>query len=735
MKDYLKILFFLLLVQGSYAQNLKVAGHSSPVNGCKLSNQQLITVTINNLTALPVTAGEAIAHYNINGGGQVDEPLAGIGGNGSYTFTFFAKADLSACDQDFNIVVWVEYAIDINPSDNVISWTVRNDCDVVPGQIDSDLTVCKGDNNGTLVLNGWQYGILSDWSYSIDGGLTWNLIANSSGELSYTYNNLTTTTDFIIEYNGGLCGTFYTPITTITVQAPPVTGTINGPDSLCISSASGTLNLTGASAPVLDWESSIDGVTWSGIGNTTTTENFTSLAQTTMYRAQIDGGVCTNAYSDTFTVVISDLSVAGVLNNDSVFCGSGSLDLSLVSFSGDITGWESSSDGTSWNPIANTNDTYNTGTLTSSTYYRTTVKNGVCPVDISNQVFIEVQPALNAGNITGGGSFCESNATGILTLSGNSGNIVKWEESTNGGISWSDIANTSSTENYTNLSQTTWYRVLIDGGACANKYSDTAYVTVSPNTVAGILSADASICQGDSDSLYLSGNIGDIISWEYSNDGTAWLPTNTNDPYYILNSVQNSEYYRVIVKSGVCDEDTSNVIFITMLPGPVANAGNNVSIFPGDSIQLQGSGGLFGNWVPGSTLSDSTIYDPFAFPIHTTTYTLYVINADGCFDSDQVTVFVGGTLSMLDVKNVITANDDGYNDTWIIEGAEYFPEIEVKVYNIYGVLVYEDADYKNDWTGEYKGNILPDGTYLYIVMPGGTDAVLKGNLTILGGHE
>lgn len=741
MRNLFKIVFFFIFfAQGVNAQDVGVTGYDTPVNGCELDTIEDVFVFFKNNKGTSVSG--VVPSYQIDGGGWISGPSFSLGPNASFNYTFSQPADLSLCDHTYTIDVKLEltFSPDENPADNFISWTVRNDCHVVPGTISADTTVCEGVNNGTLTLNGWEHGILKNWSYSEDNA-TWTPITGSAGALTYDFSNLTETTYFLTVYDEGFCAppgseTYSLPAI-VTVQPTPNPGNIIGDDSFCISNATDELNLNGNSTPVLDWESSVDSVTWNPLGNTSTSLNFSSLTQTTMYRAQVDGGVCTDVYTDVFTVEVSDLSDAGVLNNDSIFCGNGSLDLVLTGFTGDITGWESSSDGITWNPESNNlNDTLSTGNLTSSTYYRASVMNGACPEDVSNQVFIEIFPELNSGTISGDGSFCESNVNGSLTLSGNSGgNVVHWESSTDEGSNWSNIANTSTIENFSGISQTTWYRALIDGGACANKYSDTAIVQVSPISVSGSLAADASVCQGVSDTLTLTGNTGAVVAWDYSDDGTTWIDLNANDSSYIINPVMDSRYYRVIVKSGLCDEDTTNVVFIDALDTPVADAGGNTSVLPGDSVQLQGSGGIIGHWVSDSTLSDSTIYNPFASPSSTTTYTLYVINANGCFDSDQVTVAVGGTLSLLDIKNVITANDDGYNDTWIIEGVEFFPNMDVKVYNIYGNLVYQNESYQNDWTGEYKGDILPDGTYMYVVMPGGTDAVLKGNLTILGGQK
>jgi gliding motility-associated-like protein len=49
----------------------------------------------------------------------------------------------------------------------------------------------------------------------------------------------------------------------------------------------------------------------------------------------------------------------------------------------------------------------------------------------------------------------------------------------------------------------------------------------------------------------------------------------------------------------------------------------------------------------------------------------------------------------------------------------------------YGVVVFESSDYKNDWNGQYKGQLLPIATYYFVVELGGTGRVYKGPVTLL----
>jgi gliding motility-associated-like protein len=62
----------------------------------------------------------------------------------------------------------------------------------------------------------------------------------------------------------------------------------------------------------------------------------------------------------------------------------------------------------------------------------------------------------------------------------------------------------------------------------------------------------------------------------------------------------------------------------------------------------------------------------------------------------------------------ISPNSDGFNDAFDLSG---FSEIEkVKIFNRYGMVVFEQDNYINQWKGQdYKGNLLPSGTYYYVV--------------------
>lgn len=735
-RNYILYIFttIFLIVGESHvqAQDLQITASINPNSGCDLTTLESVSVVIlNNSNTLPAFGGDYTLSYTIDGLGLVQEnPGAPINPNATSNFTFTQDADLSACGSH-EIQVWIDHPSDGNQTNDTITWTIQNDCTVIPGNIIADMTVCEGTSD-TLVLDNWTYGSIIDWEYSTDNGATWSGLGVT--DTFYIFNNIQVETQYQVLIDGGFCPNDVSGMATVTVQTNPTAGTLDDSDSLCILNASGSIDVVGNSAGVLDWEFSVDGgTTWNSTGNTTTTENFVSLTQTTWYRSLIDGGVCPDVYTDTAIIYVEQATDPGVLETDTLICEGQSVNLELLNNIGDILSWESSLDATIWNNINVTVPLYNTGAVSNPMYYRVISKKGICPGDTSNLVYVDVQEEVTPGTIDGAISTCAANATGVLELLGSTSTVIQWESSINDGLTWTPIANATTTEAYNNLSQTRWYRVLVDGGVCADAYSDTAIIAVDPLSDGGVLTPDTTICEEDVIDLTVTGFVGDVQFWLESTDGgSTWTTINQTTSTITTNPVNVQTLYQAVIQSGICLPDSSNIITIDVLPLPNVEAGTDVTILEGDTTTLSGSGGLAGIWIPGDVISDSTIQTPQAYPTSTTVFTYTVIGANGCFNSDTVTVTVDPPYPPFSIKNMITANNDSYNDTWIIEGIEAFPSTFVAVYNIYGKELYTSEDYQNDWDGTVNGNMLPNGTYMYVVIPGGTDNMFKDNLTIMG---
>ncbi|MCA1745048.1 MAG: gliding motility-associated C-terminal domain-containing protein [Bacteroidales bacterium] len=69
-------------------------------------------------------------------------------------------------------------------------------------------------------------------------------------------------------------------------------------------------------------------------------------------------------------------------------------------------------------------------------------------------------------------------------------------------------------------------------------------------------------------------------------------------------------------------------------------------------------------------------------------------------------------------------NGDGINDTFTVPDFNNIPDISIYIYDRAGVLLYEDAQFNNNWdgyanTGNYAGRLLEAGTYYYLMQVNG----------------
>ncbi|NNE29716.1 MAG: T9SS type B sorting domain-containing protein, partial [Saprospiraceae bacterium] len=116
------------------------------------------------------------------------------------------------------------------------------------------------------------------------------------------------------------------------------------------------------------------------------------------------------------------------------------------------------------------------------------------------------------------------------------------------------------------------------------------------------------------------------------------------------------------------------------------------------------------------------------------TYAVLVTDANDCTGTANFDLFPEGDCD--DTRNIITPNNDGDNDEFIIVCAYQFFDSELEIYNRWGQLVHETTGYDNTWNGiDLDGNPLPEGGYFYVFRytDVGTGRTLekKGHITIL----
>jgi hypothetical protein len=72
----------------------------------------------------------------------------------------------------------------------------------------------------------------------------------------------------------------------------------------------------------------------------------------------------------------------------------------------------------------------------------------------------------------------------------------------------------------------------------------------------------------------------------------------------------------------------------------------------------------------------------------------------------------------ISIPNAFSPNNDGFNDAFFIPHTSEL-ELKIEVFNRWGIRVYKNNNYVNDWDGKGTGTLLGsdllDGTYYYVI--------------------
>ncbi len=90
-------------------------------------------------------------------------------------------------------------------------------------------------------------------------------------------------------------------------------------------------------------------------------------------------------------------------------------------------------------------------------------------------------------------------------------------------------------------------------------------------------------------------------------------------------------------------------------------------------------------------------------------------------DTNGCQVMLAVDVSYLDVPCVViyngfSPNGDGYNDVWVIDNIQLFPDATVRIWNMDGALLFENEQgYSEPWDGTVNDRLLPPSTVYYEV--------------------
>lgn len=220
---------------------------------------------------------------------------------------------------------------------------------------------------------------------------------------------------------------------------------------------------------------------------------------------------------------------------------------------------------------------------------------------------------------------------------------VQWQQSTDGGITWIDIAGANATTLLKDFPSTTpvgtyLYRAGVSklentGVTSCRVNSGVLKINVNANPITSATTTGP-VCEENSITLSATG--GTQYKWTGVNGFTA---TGSTVSLQNVQTLQSGKYYVQVTNAAGCSHlDSTNVI---INPRPIAIASTSpVSICEGETTVLQGSGGSSYAWYPATGLSASTISNPEASPKDSTLYSVVVSNIFNCADTAYVQVNV-----------------------------------------------------------------------------------------------
>ena len=263
-------------------------------------------------------------------------------------------------------------------------------------------------------------------------------------------------------------------------------------------------------------------------------------------------------------------------------------------------------------------------------------------------------------------------------------------------------------------------------------------VEVANYTTAIVAPDSLLICLGDTlwiEALNLIPN--DTLSFLWQANGSI---LSALDSSALLVAPLSTQSYIVsaLNQFGCSSADTVVVIVDDLSLNLLAFADPGVIDFGGTSqLDVSGGGGAgtLYLWQPPEDLDFANIRNPVASPDSTTTFTVAVIDENGCTGTAAVTVTV--ELPPCDdpyvfLPNAFTPNNDGINDVLFVRG-ELIDEVRLEIYNRWGQLVFQTTDPAIGWDGTFKGQPAPQDVYGFILEVncfGGEEYKKQGNVSL-----
>jgi len=566
--------------------------------------------------------------------------------------------------------------------------------------------LCEG--GGTINLNNLITGTTGGtWSGTGVSGNTLDPTGLGGSTITVTYtvgaSPCTQTSALNIVINNDDDASFaYSPLTYC------ITGTNPLPSSITMNGGGFTINNSGVINPATG-EINLVG---SGVGTYMVYYNTAPL-----------GNPCPGI--DSVQIIITNGPTAGFGYSGLQFCQD-SIDPILTLDPGASSGvYSGLPSGLSINPTTGAIDLSNSGAGVYVVYNNVPAQGGCAAVTDSTTIeVLQVDSALfSYSNLT----YCLNDTGQLATITGTQGGIFTITSPgvinpTTGQV---DIGSSGAG------TYTIYYNTAPAGNPCPTEDSLQLMIvpqnTISPNPV-------DTICLGDTLYLTATSSGAGTITWYSDAAGTNVIGTGT--PFIDIPSATGTYVYYVN-EDGPCPSEMDSIVVVVRGVTAIINATPQTGPAPLNVFFGNGSttgAGISYWWDFGTGGDTSTISEPSYIYNDEGQYIVVLVVTDGmCIATDTITIDVFGESSIL-IPNVFTPNGDGDNDIFTVKGVN-LKSVNCDIYNRWGQLMYSWDNVKGYWDGRtLSGNIVPDGTYFYIVKAEGVDGTeyfKKGGFSLI----
>lgn len=212
----------------------------------------------------------------------------------------------------------------------------------------------------------------------------------------------------------------------------------------------------------------------------------------------------------------------------------------------------------------------------------------------------------------------------------------------------------------TPTAQTTYVVFGTDVNTCTNSDTVTLFVNPLPNVSAGV---DFAVCPGGTAQFNATG----ALSYVWDADPSFITAMNIPNPQALPTSANTY----TVTGTDVNGCENSDNVLVTIHPPAVIDAGPDLQLCVGDSVQLNATGGDSYVWNFNVTLSDFIIADPWANPTVDNQYIVTGTDSNNCTDKDTVWVFVNPlpTAPVITKDSIWLISNQPTGNQWYFNGS------------------------------------------------------------------